>query len=336
MATLVAFASLPFGLKGGDYEIKLPTGMVAAHVSELRFSPLLTITSRPELAQMIPSSGEGEGFTSYSWYDHPFVLRVLFGRNVASLGSINSYVSIVRPLPEALNLSDSAALEAEREEFGDLALMALNNLIAVVRHRAKLYHMFDLRRDDIDISVRREDGTVLHGDPLQDTLTRKEEQDTTTFDLVHESSDWYLELRALLLEPEPVSLSDNLMMEAERALLQRFPGQAIATCHTAIETAVSVLLTRRMSRRGVPDGEIDYVLSTKSLTAKMDVLLQTYAGFSLKRDNHALWNSFNRLNDLRNDAAHRGRRSSADDAQYAIDTARELLRWLEMVRVRNR
>jgi len=335
MATLVAFASLPFGLKGGEYRIATPAETLTAHVSELRYNPLITITSRPELAQTIPANGEGEGFTSYSWYDHPFVLRVLFGRNVASLGSINSYASILRPLPNDLDLDD-AALEAKREEFAELALAGLNNLIAAVRHKARLYHVFDLRREDIDVSVRREDGTVLIEDPLQASLSKKEEEDNASLDLLHQGDDWYLELMATLQEPEPVSLGDSLMMEAERALLQRFPSQTIATCHTAIETAASALLTKRMSRRNVPDEEIDYVLSTKSLTAKLDVLMQTYTGFSLKRDNHLLWNSFNTLNDLRNDVAHRGKRPSAADAQFAINTARQLLRWLEGVRLRNK
>ena len=336
MVTLVAFASLPFGLRGGEYQIATPTEKLTARVSELRYNPLITITSRPELAQTIPANGEGEGFTSYSWYDHPFVLRVLFGRNVASLGSINSYASILQPLPDDLDLDERAALEPKREEFAALALTALNNLIAIVRHKARLYHVFDLRREDIDVSVRREDGTVLREDPLQASLTKKEEEDSVSLDLLHQGDDWYLELMAMLQESEPVSLSDNLMMEAERALLQRFPSQAIATCHTAIETAASTLLTKRMSRRSVPDEEIDYVLSTKSLTAKLDILLQTYTGFSLKRDNRSLWNSFNLLNDLRNDAAHRGKRPSVADAQFAIDTARELLRWLEGVRLRNK
>ena len=336
MATLVAFASLPFGLRGGEYQITTPVGTFTAQVSDLRFNPLITITSRPELAQMIPASGEGEGFTSYSWYDHPFVLRVLFGRNVASLGSINSYASIVRPLSESLDLNDEAALEKEREAFAEQALTAFNNLIAVVRQKARLYHVFDLSREDIDVSVRREDGTVIREDPLQASLAKKEEESNAGLDLVHQPDEWYLELRTMLQEPEPVSLSESLMMEAERALLQRFPGQAIATCHTAIEAAVSALLTKRMIRRNVPDKEIDYVLSTKSLTAKLDILLQTYAGFSLKRDNRPLWNAFNQLNDLRNDAAHRGKRPSVADAQFAIDTAREVLHWLEGVRARNK
>lgn len=336
MATLVAFASLPFGLRGGEYRIATPAGMLTVYVSELRFNPLITITSRPELAQMIPLSGEGEGFTSYSWYDHPFVLRVLFGRNVASLGSINSYASIVRPLPDSWGLDNEAALEKRREEFAEQALIAFNNLIAVVRQKARLYHIFDLSREDIDVSVRREDGTMLREDPLQASLAKKEEESGAGLDLVHQPDEWYLELRARLQEPEPVSLSESLMMEAERALLQRFPGQAIATCHTAIEAAASALLTQRMIRRNVPDKEIDYVLSTKSLTAKLDILLQTYTGFSLKRDNRLLWNSFNQLNDLRNDAAHRGKRPSVADAQFAIDTAREVLRWLEGVRSRNK
>ena len=98
MPALVAFASLPFGLKGDTFTVHTSTGKVEVHISELSFTPFRAITSRSELAKSMPKGGAGEGFTSYTWDDHPFVLRVVFGRNVAALGSINSCVTIVRPL----------------------------------------------------------------------------------------------------------------------------------------------------------------------------------------------------------------------------------------------
>ena len=336
MANLVAFASLPFGLRSETYDIKTLMGAVEVHVSELRYNPFLTITSRPELAQSIPEGGQGEGFTSYTWYDHPFVLRVSFGRNVASLGSINSCATIVRPLTDDLDLDDERELAPIRDHFAGMALAALNSLIAAVRRKARLYHVFDLRREDIDITIRREDGLILGDDPLQSKLIQEEEAQTETFDLLQRSPEWYEELGETLRQGESVSLADDLLIEAERALVQRFPRQAIATCHTAIEAAASVLLTRGMHRRGFSDQEIDHTLSTKSLTSKLDALLRRHTGFSLKHHNRPLWKTFSQLNDLRNDIVHRGKRPLNQDAEFAIGTSRELLRWLEMVRLRNK
>jgi hypothetical protein len=337
MPVLVAFASLPFGLRGGDYAIAVSEReTVVAHVSDRAYSPFVTISSRPELAQSIPQDGETAGFTSYTWYDHPFVLRVLFGRNVASLGSINSCATIIRPLSDGFDLEDRARLDALRDSFAAGSLHALNALIAAVRHKARIYHVFDLRRDDIDVSVRREDGGLLLEDPLQAELTEREERESDSFDLQGRGDAWYQELGEALREPDPVGLADDLLMEADRALSQRFPRQAITTCHTALETAVSALLTRGMMRRHVPDREIDHTLSTRSLTSKLDALLRVYTGFTLKRDNAPLWRSFNVLNDLRNDIVHRGRRPTVADAEGALRTARELIAWLQMVRGRNK
>ena len=98
------------------------------------------------LAQSIPEGGQGEGFTSYTWHDHPFVLRVVFGRNVAALGSINSSASIFRPLPANVDIDDDTTMTPLHDEFSEMALLALNNLIAAVRRKAPLYHILDLRR----------------------------------------------------------------------------------------------------------------------------------------------------------------------------------------------
>jgi len=333
MATLVAFAGLPFGLREDVYEVKTPLETVRVHVSAQRYTPVVTITSRPELAQSIPADGLGDGWTSYTWYDHPFVLRVAFGRNVASLGTLNSCATIARSLPDGQDLDRASELI---EPFGEVALTALNNLIAVVRRKARLYQVFDLRREDIDISIRDDDGKLLREDPMHAALVQQEQHQADSFDLVQQSSGWYQEVGDALQVPEPVSLAQDLLMEAERALGQRFPRQAIATSHTAIETAASRLLNRGMTRRGIPDDEIDHVLSTKSLIAKLDVLLRTYCGFSLKRDNHGLWKRFNQLSDMRNDIVHRGKRPSNSDAELAILIAREVVSWLAMVRQRNK
>ncbi len=336
MATLVAFASLPFGLRSGTYMVRTPAENVAVHVTAPHFSPFLTVVSRPELAQSIPSDGQGEGFTSYTWYDHPFVLRATFGRNVAALGSINSCATIFRPLPDDLDVRDASAIGPVRERFAELALNAFNNLVGAARLKARLYHVFDLRRDDIELTIRREDGTLLQDDPLHATLAQEEVAQAGRFDLAGRSDQWYAELEATLQRPEPVSLSDDLLIEAERALAQRFPRQAIATCHIAVEIAASALLTRGMRKRGVPNKEIDEVLSTRSLTSKLDVLLRAYTGFSLKRHNPSLWKSFNLLNDLRNDAVHHGRHATTEDAQLALNITRELVAWLDMVSARNK
>jgi hypothetical protein len=259
----------------------------------------------------------------------------VFGRNIASLGSINSSGTIVLPLEADCDWR-AGAFDALRDTFAAQALAALNNLIAVVRGKAKLYHDFDLRRDDIDVTVRADDGSVLAPDPLQAELIEQEEALGERFDLARESEQWYEELRLGLEREEPVGLADDLLIEAERALAQRFPRQAIATCHTTIEAAVSVLLTHGMQRQGLSDSEIDHALSTRSLTSKLEALLRRYSGFSLKRDNPELWQRFSEINDLRNDIVHRGLRPTDADATYAIQVTRSILRWLKMVRGRNR
>src|SRR5512147_2727654 len=93
---LVAFTSLPFGVRGGNYNLATPSGPVTIIVTDLSFNAFVTLTSRPQLARAMPQNGQGEGFISYTWYDHPFVLRVTFGPGVASLGSINSLATIVQ------------------------------------------------------------------------------------------------------------------------------------------------------------------------------------------------------------------------------------------------
>ena len=336
MPALVAFASLPFSLRGGDYEVVTSLGSVTVHVTQAGYSPFLTVTSRPELAQSIPQGLQGEGWTFYTWYDHPFVLRLAFGRNVASLGSINSCATIVRHIAAGGGAHDESALAPLLKDFPELALAALNNLVAIVRREARLYQVFDLRRDDIEITVRRDDGRIIREDPLQALLAQQEQEQSERFDLHGESDEWYLELNASLQETEPVPLADDLLMEAERALIQRFPRQVVTTCHTAIETAASASLTRGMARRGLPDDEVDYLLSTKSLSSKLDPLLHKYSGFSLKLDSITLWKSFNVLNDMRNDVVHRGRRPTFQDAELAISIARGILAWLSKVRSRNR
>ena len=336
MPVLVAFASLPFGISGGRYQVATPHGLQTVHVTDLSFTPFLTITSRPELARALPLHAEGEGYTSYSWYDHPFVLRVVFGRNIASLGSINSSGTVVQPLAASLGEIEGEALDVMRDSFSTAALAAFNNLIAVVRGKAKLYHVFDLRRDDIDVTVRDDDGAILVEDPLQAELIEQEEALGERFDLAQESAQWYEELRQGLSREEPVGLADDLLIEAERALAQRFPRQAIATCHTTVEAAVSILLTYGMQRQNLSNSEIDHILSTRSLTSKLEALLRRYSGFSLKSDNPELWQRFNEINDLRNDIVHRGLRPTNEDATFAIQVTRNILRWLKMVRGRNR
>lgn len=335
MPALVAFASLPFGIAGGPYQVNTVHGMQTVHVTAQTYTPFLTIASHPAATRVLAAQDQAEGLTSYSWYDHPFVLRVVFGRNIASLGSINSSGTIVLPLEADCDWR-AGAFDALRDTFAAQALAALNNLIAVVRGKAKLYHVFDLRRDDIDVTVRADDGSVLAPDPLQAELIEQEEALGERFDLARESEQWYEELRLGLEREEPVGLADDLLIEAERALAQRFPRQAIATCHTTIEAAVSVLLTHGMQRQGLSDSEIDHALSTRSLTSKLEALLRRYSGFSLKRDNPELWQRFSEINDLRNDIVHRGLRPTHDDATYAIQVTRSILRWLKMVRGRNR
>ncbi len=336
MVVLLAFASLPFALMGGTYTVRTDEGLVDVIVSDRSFNRFLTITSRPELAQSIPEGGEGEGFTSYTWYDHPFVLRVVFGRNVASLGSVNSGATIVQPLSDDIDPHDESALSPVRRRFSEMALAAFNHLIALVRRRARLYQVFDLWRDDIDVTVRSDGGAVLVEDPLQEALIREERIYHQTFDLMEQEEAWYDELVELLQEREPVSLAQSLLMEAERALVERFPRQAITTCHTAIEAATSSLLTRGMGQRGKSDREIDHLLATKSLPSKLGSLMRRYTGFGLRRDNYALWQSFDRVNTLRNNVVHRGISPPQRDAEFSIEVTRDLLDWLAMVSSRNK
>jgi len=336
MAVLVAFGSLPFGLRGGVYHVQTSAGKIEAHVSAPRFNPFLSVTSRPELAQMIPEQGEGDGFTTYTWYDHPFVLRVVFGRNVASLGSINSTVTVVKQLPNSVNPSHPLRLIDARDGFSDLALEVMNRLIVVVRHKAHLFQISDLERDDIDITVRSNMGEIIQTDPLQDQLIEAEQAEHDTLDLTQKDDIWYRELEHSLAQEEPLSLADMLLVEAERALTQRFFRQVITTCHTAIEASVSSLLTRGMEKQRMSPEQIDHTLSTRSLTSKLEALLRRYTGSSLKRDNRSLWHQFGELNDLRNDTVHRGMNPSVEDAHFATGVTRDILRWLSILQRRIR
>jgi hypothetical protein len=305
-------------------------------VSDQRFNPLISVGQSGQNAEPEGGFDEDSVIATYTWYDHPFVLRVMFGRDRAALGSINSGATIIRRLPDGLNLSDHDSLDAGRDLFATEALEALNSLVAVVRRKAHLYHLYDLRRDDIDLTVRDDDGTVIVEDPLQDELIREEEARTETFDLSGEGAAWYRDLDRALQEQHPIELADELLIEAERALVQRFPRQTIASCHTTIEAAASALLTEGMVRRGMDDDQIDQMLSTRSLTSKLAALMGAYCGFNLRNDNRALWQAFGQLNDLRNDTVHRGLRPTYKQAQEALRTTRSLLAWLRMVRQRNR
>ncbi len=335
MPVLVAFASLPFGLREGTYDIATSHGTITAHITAQRYQPFLSINPGAEQAEGEPGATTGDEVTTYTWYDHPFVLRAAFGRSFASLGSINSGATVVEPLDEAI-LEKPEALDAVREDFVARALEALNNLVAVVRRQGHLYHLFDLRRDDMDLTVRSDDGSVILEDPLQDDLIREEMAHTETFDLVGRSEAWYRELSRALREEQPVDLADELLIEAERALVQRFPRQAIATCHTALEAASSTLLTSAMLRRGVADHQVDQMLSTRNLTSKLGPLMGRYCGYNLRNENRRLWQGFGRVNELRNDIVHRGYRPTYQDAEQTLRITRSLLHWLRMVRQRNK
>ncbi|MBC7317585.1 MAG: hypothetical protein H5T70_14275, partial [Chloroflexi bacterium] len=168
-------------------------------------------------AQWIPENGEGEEFTTYTWYDHPFILRVMFGRNVAALGSLNSSATMAEPLPPEISLDDPALVE-RMEAFAKVALEAFNALIDIVRRQALLYHILDLRREDMDISIRDAEGAILREDPLQAQLIRQEEAESEVYNLAGKEDAWYDALRAALQEGETLSLADDLLIEAERAL----------------------------------------------------------------------------------------------------------------------
>jgi hypothetical protein len=331
---LAAFASLPFGLRGGTYEVRTLQGMVSVIISELSFNPFITMAARSMVAKPMPHHGQGEGFLSYTWYDHPFVLRVTFGPGIASLGSINSCATIVLRLPDDFSLDNQDAFTHQHEEFATSSLEILNNLIAIVRRQAKLYQLHDLSRGDIQVTIRDESGNIVAEDPLEKQLAQEEEQPAASLDLLDRDDAWYDTLHAALQTNAPTELADDLLMEAERALTERFPRQAIATCHTVLETAVSALLTYGMSRRGLASSAIDDLLTSRSLAAKLDSLLETYTSYSMKRHNRPVWKRYNQLSDLRNDIVHRGRTPTHDDAAFALQVTREILAWLAFVKTR--
>jgi hypothetical protein len=331
---LVAFSSLPFGLRGGTYEVHSPQGMVSIIISELSFNPFITLAARSVVTRPIPHHGQGEGFISYTWYDHPFVLRVTFGPGVASLGSINSNATIIQHLPEYFDLQNQEAFARQHEEFAANSLNAFNNLITIMRRQARLYHLHDLTRGDIQVTIRDENGNIVAEDPLETQLAQDEEQPAAPLDLLDRDDAWYETLRSALYTNAPAELADDLLMEAERALTEHFPRQAIATCHTVLETAVSSLLTLGMTRRGLASSAIDDLLTSRSVAAKLDSLLETYTSYSLKRHNRPVWQRFNQISNLRNDIVHRGRRPTHDDAAFALQATREILAWLAFVRTR--
>lgn len=331
---LVAFTSLPFGIRGGNYELTTPRGQTVILITDRTFNPFITLASRPFQVPPIPPDGQGEGFISYTWYDHPFVLRVTFGPGIASLGSINSLATIVQHLPESFDIDEPGSNLALRDEFTDSSLEAFNQLIDVMRRKARLYHLRDLIRADIQITIRDENGRVIVDDPLEGKLAEETENPTSSLDLTDRPDAWYQEVRQELLASEPADLADELLMEAERALAERLPREALATCHTVLETEVSSLLTAGMTKRGLPSTAIDDLLMSRSLAAKLDSLLETYTSYSLKRHNRSLWQQFNQFSIMRNDAVHRGHKTTDDEARFALQVTRDILAWLSFVRSR--
>ncbi|NLG27322.1 MAG: hypothetical protein GX557_05395 [Chloroflexi bacterium] len=336
MVALVAFASLPFTLRPGQYGVRTARGLTRVQVAANRFDPFLAVAARPELVAQLPGDGQGEGFASYTWYSHPFVLRVLFGRSVAAMGAVNSYATISQQLDAGVSLEDEPTLLRRVDAFADAALETLNTLIARVRRSGRIYHVSDLRRDEIHITVRDEAGLVLREDPLQASMTQEEQEQDSGVDLRTRDDGWYHELEASLDRAGSDSLALELVMEAEMALARRFPRQAVTTCYTTVETAASDLLTKGMRRRGVPEPEIDDLLATRNLASKLDSLLVRYTGFSLKRDQRNLWKAFTELMALRNNVVHRGGRVSEAAARTTLQTTYELLDWLATVSSRNK
>jgi hypothetical protein len=331
---LVAFASLPFGMRGGDYPVAIGDEQVVVRVADQRFNPFLSVTSRPELAQSLPQGRIDDRFTSYTWYDHPFLLQVVFGRNVAALGSISSMATVVEPLPRARMRADLQEMDQRMERFGGRAMRACNTIIAAVRRRAHLYQLLDLTREDIEITIRDDNGAVLRHDPVEGIVAEQQARETESFDLVERDDLWYAELREHLAGTGGGSLAEDLLLEAERALAQRFARQAVATCYSALEAAAASLLTARMKVHGRSDREIDATLAGKGLASKLDSLLRTYTGYSLRKDNHELWHAFYDLLALRNDVVHRGLYPSDANVREAMRITRNAMDWLEMVAAR--
>ncbi|MGI6380556.1 MAG: hypothetical protein ACOX2R_07280 [Anaerolineae bacterium] len=334
MSHLVAFASLPFGMRGGEYPVAVGDEQVLVRVADQRFNPFLSVTSRPELAQSLPQGRIDDRFTSYTWYDHPFLLQVVFGRNVAALGSISSMATVVEPLPRRGLRGSSAVLDERMERFGQRAMHACNTVIAAVRRRAHLYQLLDLTREDIEITIRDDNGAVLRHDPVEGIVAERQARETESFDLVDRDDLWYEELREHLEGAGDYSLAEDLLLEAERALAQRFARQAVATCYSALEASAASLLTVRMKGHGRSDREIDATLAGKGLASKLDSLLRTYTGYSLRRDNHELWHAFYDFLALRNDVVHRGLYPSDERVREAMRITRNIMDWLAMVTAR--
>jgi hypothetical protein len=334
LSHLVAFASLPFGIRGGEYPVALGDTQVIVRVAEQRFNPFLSVTSRPELAQSLPRDRFDDRFTSYTWYDHPFLLQVVFGRNVAALGSVSSMATVVEPLPISLKDIDQRELGRRMEAFAQVAMGACNKVIAAVRRRAHLYQLLDLIREDIEITIRDNDGRVLRHDPVEGVVAERQAREAESFDLVDQDDEWYGALRNHLGSSGKGSLAEDLLLEAERALAQRFARQSVATCYSALETAAAGLLTVRMKGHGRSDREIDATLAGKGLASKLDSLLRTYTGYSLRRDNRELWQEFYDLLSLRNDVVHRGAFPTDARVRAAIRITRNAMDWLDMVAAR--
>ncbi len=334
MSHLVAFASLPFGMRGGEYPISLGHTRVVVRVAEQCFNPFLSVTSRPELAQNLPHDRFDDRFTSYTWYDHPFLLQVIFGRNVAALGSVSSMATVVKPLPASVMRADARELDRRMEAFARVAMRAYNKLIAAVRRRAHLYQLLDLAREDVEITIRDDVGALLRRDPVEVVVAERQAREAESFDLVDRDDEWYAGLREQLASSGEGNLAEELLLEAERALAQRFARQSVATCYSALEAATAALLTVRMKGRGRSDREIDATLAGKGLASKLDSLLRTYTGYSLRRDNRDLWHEFYDLLALRNDVVHRGVYPSNARAREAIRITRNAMDWLNMVAAR--
>jgi HEPN domain-containing protein len=114
-----------------------------------------------------------------------------------------------------------------------------------------------------------------------------------------------------------------LLADAENLFTLGQYGSAVVMAHSAVDAAVSAFVSRQFKLKGLSEKDIRGFLINNALPAKLDLVLRLLFDFNLK-DDIRLWESFTRMNSLRNDIVHRGDLADDSEVENAIETSRKI------------
>lgn len=140
-------------------------------------------------------------------------------------------------------------------------------------------------------------------------------------------------------EPDELSLSHELLAEAQVAIFRRQLRLAVLNSFSALETlANAVFFQMRRSQLinwGVPENEADKIAEAERKSHRTDEKyllgdgMKQATGRSLFEDNKAVYNDVIRLEkDVRHEVAHKGRRPDRAEGKACFRACCEGVRWL--------